>query len=357
VVVKEYAAMNDRVPVIFGAGAIGGLIGAHTARAGNAVLLVDKAADHVRRMNASGLHVFGGPEDFTARVTAALPEELPDGLDLVLLAVKSQDTEAALDVIAPRLAPNGAIVSLQNGINEPGIARRVGSERVIGAFVNFPADYKGPGEILEGSGGNVYLGELDGRQTSRLRRAADLIAPARPVVLTDNIFGFLWSKQAYASLAFATALVDASIGEVLDDERHKRVCVALARETIAVGVALGHRPEAFSDFDPSLFDPRNRAELDRVFTSLQEYGDRTRRSAKTHTGIWHDLVVRRRKTEVDPILGVVVEEGERLRVDVRLNAALVRMIHQIEDDKRAMGWHNFAELEEQARGQGKWYPF
>jgi 2-dehydropantoate 2-reductase len=347
--------MDGRMPVIYGAGAIGGLIGAHARRAGHDVLLVDKVAEHVRRMNERGLHVFGGPEEFTVPVAAAVPEDLPDGLELVLLAVKGQDTEAALDVLAPRLAPTGAIVSLQNGLNEPGIARRVGSERVIGAFVNFAADYKGPGEILEGEGGNVYLGEVDGRRSPRLRPIADLIGAARPVVLTDNILGYLWAKQAYASLAFATALVDAPIGDVLDPERNKRVCIALARETIAVGVALGHRLESFSDFDPRLYDPRDRADLDRVFASLQEYGDITRRSAKNHTGIWHDLVVRRRPTEVEPILGEVVREGERLGVDVRLNAALVRMIHEIESGRRAMGWANFDELEAMARAEDKWY--
>jgi 2-dehydropantoate 2-reductase len=349
--------MTDGRPVIFGAGAIGGLIGAYAQRAGNDVLLVDRAVDHVRHMNQQGLHVFGDHGDFTVSVAASTPEALPDGLDLVLLAVKGQDTESALDAIAPKLSDTGAIVSLQNGLNESVIARRVGPDRVIGAFVNFAADYKGPGEILEGAGGNVYLGELDGRVSARLQRIADFISPAKPVTITDNILGYLWAKQAYASLAFATALVDAPIGDVLDFERNKRVCIALSREAIAVATALGHRLEAFSDFDPHLYDPRDRAELQHTFDSLQDYGDRSRRSAKNHTGIWHDLVVRRRKTEVEPILGEMVRQAQSLGVDVRLNETLVRMIHELEDGHRAMGLHNFDELEALARSHGKWFAF
>lgn len=349
--------MPNPKPVIFGAGAIGGLIGAYTQRAGNDVLLVDKAADHVAHMNAHGLHVFGNYGDFTVPVTAATPDALPNNLDLVLLAVKGQDTETALDVIAPKLAPSGAIVSLQNGLNETVIARRVGHDRVVGAFVNFPADYKGPGQILEGAGGNVYLGELDGRASDRLQRIAALISPAKDVVVTDNILGYLWAKQAYASLAFATALVDAPIGDVLDSQRNKRVCIALSREAIAVAAALGHRLETFSDFDPYLYDPQNGTELQRTFDSLQDYGDRTKTSAKNHTGIWHDLVVRRRKTEVEPILGEMVRQGQSLGVDVRLNETLVRMIHDIEDGQREMGWHNFDQLETLARADGKWFAF
>jgi 2-dehydropantoate 2-reductase len=347
----------NSVPVIYGAGAIGALIGAYAQRAGHDLLLVDKATDHVHHMNQHGLHVYGNHGDFTVPVTAALPEDLPSDLDLVLLAVKGQDTDSALDVIAPKLAPTGAVVSLQNGLNEAVIARRIGADRVVGAFVNFAADYKGPGQILEGAGGNVYLGEVAGRLSDRLERIAALIRPAKPVVVTDNILGYLWAKQAYASLAFATALVDAPIGDVLDSARNKRVCIALSREAIAVATALGHRLEPFSDFDPSLHNPQNRADLQRTFDSLQEYGDRSRASAKNHTGIWHDLVVRRRKTEVEPILGEMVRQGHSLGVDVRLNETLVRMIHELEDGTRQMGWHNFDELEALARSQGKWHLF
>jgi 2-dehydropantoate 2-reductase len=348
--------MTNR-PVIYGAGAIGGLIGAYAQRAGFDLLLVDKVADHVEQMNRDGLHVFGSNGEFKVPVNAATPDALPDNLNLVLLAVKGQDTEAALDIIAPKLSKDGAIVSLQNGLNEAVIARRVGNERVIGAFVNFGADYKGPGQILEGAGGNVYLGEIDGRMTDRLNQIAAMIEPAKPVVITDNIYGYLWAKQAYASLAFATALVDAPIGDILDSERNKRAVIALAQEAIAVGKAQGYKHEVFSDFNPYLYAPQNATDLQLTFDSLQEYGDRSRTSAKNHTGVWHDLVVRRRKTEVEPIVGEMVRLGQSVGVDVRLNESLVRMIHEIEDGHRAMGYHNFDDLETEARVQGKWLPF
>lgn len=345
------------IPVIYGAGAIGGLIGAYAVRAGLTVVLADKAAEHVARMNAHGLHVFGSNGEFTVPARAMLPGELPDGLELVMLAVKGQDTEAALAAIAPKLSPSGAVVSLQNGLNEAIIAERVGAERTIGAFVNFGADYKGPGEILEGAGGNVYLGEIDNRVSERLETVARYIRPARPVVITANINGYLWAKMAYASLGFATALMDATIGEVLDSEQRKRVIIALCQETIAVGRALGYTLEPFSDFDPRVYAPKNRAELQATFDSLQEYGDRSRKSAKDHTGIWHDLVVRKRKTEVEPIVGAMVRQGQALGIDVRLNETLVRMIHEIEDGQRKMVAENFDELETQARAEAKWLAF
>src|ERR671939_633855 len=153
---------------VFGAGAIGGTVGAHMVRGGESVLFVDRDADHVRAMQQHGLTIRGFAETFTVPVEATTPEALPDRLETVLLAVKAPATEAAVRSFADRLAPDGCVVSLQNGLNEELIARLVGCERTIGAFVNFSADYLEPGLIHFGGRGTFVLGELDGRGTPRL---------------------------------------------------------------------------------------------------------------------------------------------------------------------------------------------
>ncbi|MDX6453922.1 MAG: 2-dehydropantoate 2-reductase, partial [Gaiellaceae bacterium] len=108
--------------VVVGAGAIGGTVGARLARDGHDVLLCDADPEHVAAVNDRGLTIEGPVEQFTVRVQAVSPAELPRRLGAVLLAVKSQHTGAALDAIGPRLAPDGFVVSLQNGVNEPVIA-------------------------------------------------------------------------------------------------------------------------------------------------------------------------------------------------------------------------------------------
>src|SRR6185312_613436 len=97
-----------------------------------------------------GLAIEGPVEAFTIEAPAVSPEELPDELHAVLLAVKSQHTGDALAAIAPRLADDGFVVSLQNGVNEPEIAAQIGERRTVGAFVNFGADYLEPGRIFLG---------------------------------------------------------------------------------------------------------------------------------------------------------------------------------------------------------------
>ena len=174
--------------VVVGAGAIGGTVGARLARDGHDVLLCDADPEHVAAVNAHGLEIEGPVEQFTVRLPAVLPGELPDELGAVLLAVKSQHTGAALDAIAPRLAPDGFVVSLQNGVNEPAIAERIGEGRTVGGFVNFGADYLAPGRIFVGGKGALYVGELDGGESERLARLVRDLPDAKP---TGNILGYL----------------------------------------------------------------------------------------------------------------------------------------------------------------------
>ena len=132
---------------IVGAGAIGGTLGAYLARAGHDIAFVDSAEDHVRAINRHGLQI-EGTETFTVQIPAITPDQMRGPLGLVFLAVKTMHTDAGARQIAPHLAPDGAVVSMQNGFNEERIAAVVGRQRTIGAFVNFGGDYQEPGRIM-----------------------------------------------------------------------------------------------------------------------------------------------------------------------------------------------------------------
>jgi 2-dehydropantoate 2-reductase len=308
--------------VVVGAGAIGGTIGARLARDGHDVLLCDADPEHVAAVNERGLTIEGPVEQFTVRVQAVSPDELPDGLRAVLLAVKSQHTGAALDAIGPRLAPDGFVVSLQNGVNEPVIAARIGEERTVGAFVNFGADYLAPGRIFVGGQGALYVGELDGRDSERLARLVRDLPDAKS---TGNILGYLWAKEAYGAMLFATAVSDLSIADALAEPRYRTLFVRLAQEVLAVAPVA---PEPFDGFEPD--------DLEASVGRLVEFN---RRSAKTHSGIYRDLAVRKRKAETAILEDL---EGPLLRRTLEL-------IHQIEDGGRTCEVSNLELLAAYAR--------
>jgi 2-dehydropantoate 2-reductase len=313
--------------VVVGAGAIGGTVGALLARDGHSVLFCDADAEHVAAINERGLAVEGPLEQFTVQAAAVSPDELPTGIGVVLLCVKHQHTAAAVAQIAPRLAADGFIVSLQNGMNEPIIAEAVGEERTVGAFVNFGADYLAPGRIHYAGRGAFFIGEVDGRPSERVERLVREIGVARP---TDNIFGYLWSKEAYGAMLFATAVSDLSIADALAEPRYRLLFLRVAQEVLAAATA---RPKPFDGFDP--FD------LEGSIDRLVEFN---RRSAKTHSGIYRDLAVRKRKTE--PILDGL--EGPLVRRTMEL-------IREIEDGRRICEVANLELLAAHARCE-EWEP-
>ena len=336
--------MPERQPLlIWGAGAIGGVLGAYWARAGIPVLMVDIVPEHVQACRTSGLNISGPVEQFRQVVPSVQPAELQGQYDTIVLAVKAQATEAAASMLKAHLAPGGFVLSAQNGLNELDLSRIVGAERTMGCFVNFGADRLGPGEILFGNRGAVVVGEIDGAPRPRTRQMHRDLAIFEPdAVLTDNIWGYLWGKLAYGAMLFATALTTDSMTVNFADARRFIVFDQLAREVMAVASARGVVPVGFNGFDPACFAPgASDAGARASIAALAEFN---RHTAKTHTGIYRDLAVRKRKTEVDPQIGCIAELGREAGVATPAITCLVALIHDIEEGRRPMAFETFGVL-------------
>ena len=128
-------------------------------------------------------------------------------------------------------------------------------------------------------------------------------------VLTQNIWGYLWGKLVYGALLFGTAVTNDSIADVLANLDVRPVLTRLGQEVGAVAAAEGVRTEAFDGFDPAAFRPD--AAQSAIDTSFADMVAHNRKSAKSHSGIWRDLAVRKRKTEVVAQLGPIVEVAAR----------------------------------------------
>ena len=330
---------------VFGAGAIGGITGAELTRAGHDVLLVDRAADHVAAMNAAGLTVERRDGVSTVRVRAITPDALGGGLELVLLAVKSQDTPAALDALTPRLAQDGAIVSMQNGLNEELIATAVGARRTVGCLVNWAADWTAPGRIVHGGEGALVLGELDGRPSPRVSGLAKLLDVVAPTRVSDNILGYTWAKHVYGALLVATAVVDAHVYDVVERSPDvQRMLIALVMESMRVADAAGIRLEAFDEYDPADYRAAAHGDGAARERAMSIIARHYRAHTKTKTGIWRDLAVRRRPTEVGALLGATVAKARTLGLTMPLTERLIAMIADLERGRRVMTWDNVDEL-------------
>jgi 2-dehydropantoate 2-reductase len=329
----------DADPIlIWGAGAIGGTIGAYWARAGQRVVFVDIVPEHVALIRQRGLAVEGPIETFVAPPAPAFTPDKVEGVyKRVVLAVKAQHTEAAVRQLAPHLAADGYVLSAQNGLNELTIADVVGEARTMGCFVNFGSDYLEPGRILFGGRGAVVVGELGGKTTPRVRDMHALLKLFEPnAELTDNIWGYLWGKLGYGALLFATALTNESIADALDSERHFDMYRRLAGEAMQVARTRGVKPLGFNGYDPQAFMPGvSEAETKASIAAMVAHN---RRSAKSHSGIWRDIAVRKRKTEIDAQIAIIGRIGRESGIKTPLIDRLVELIHDVEDGRCPQAW-------------------
>jgi 2-dehydropantoate 2-reductase len=326
---------------VVGAGAIGGITGAHLARAGHRVTFVDRDAGHVAAIRHNGLEV-GGVREFAVRVPALLPHEVSGWIQTLVLAVKALHTREALEPLVPWLAPDGFVLSMQNGLEEEKIAALVGRERTIGAFLTFGGFYERPGRVIYSGPGSLRVGELDGRITDRVTTLARVLSEFHPTEATGNIQGFLWGKLILGTIYFATATVDADVADILGRSDARGVLAALATEAAAVAGALRVKVEPVDGFDPLAV--RLGAPEDAAAAAWDAQIAYWRRGLARRTGVWRDLAVRRRRTEGGPILGALIGAAERAAVPIPRVRVLAGIIREIEDGRRAMRWENLEEI-------------
>ena len=311
---------------VIGSGAIGGTLGAHMIRAGHDITLCDADEAHVAAIRERGLIIEGPVNEFTVAAHAITPAELPDRVDHATVAVKSLHTRDAAELLRGRLAPGGYVLTVQNGLTADTLVAAVGRERVVSSFVNFGADVMAPGRIMQGNIGTFRVGELDGGPvTERVRDLVDALPYAEA---TGNVLGYLWGKEAYGAMLWAGAVSDLTIAEHLEDPRYRPLMLAVAREVLAQAPVT---VEGFDGFEPDDLE----GSLDRLATF-------NRNSAKQYSGIYRDLVVRKRKTEIDEVLR---------DINGPIFNKVAEIIHDIEAGRRVNERANLDELADFAAGR------
>jgi len=228
--------------VVMGAGGVGGFFGAKLARAGHAVTVVARGA-HLDAIRRGGLTVRSAVEgEFTVAVEAV---ERPDGrppADLILLAVKSFDTDAALAAVRPAVGPATAVLSLQNGVEAvERIDAALGPGHAVGGAAYVFAAVEAPGVIVHRFAGRIALGEPAGGTSPRAERLGEALAKAGiPVEVVPDIRRVLWEKYVLiCAQAGATALTRCPTGVVRAVPETWRLYRTLAEEMAALAAAAG----------------------------------------------------------------------------------------------------------------------
>jgi 2-dehydropantoate 2-reductase len=316
---------------IIGAGAIGCVVGGMLTKAGRDVTLIDQWPEHVETMKRQGLRLSGTCGDHTVRVKAIHVHELQlvtVPFDAVFIAVKSYDTEWATALALGYLArPDGVVVDFQNGVNDERVAAVAGRERTLGCVITIGAGMYEPGHAIRTDSQTIgfKIGELDGRETDRARRLAEVVSDVAKAVVTPNLFGERWSKLTVNCMANPLAgLSGLGSAEIRSEPGPARVAVQVAAEAITVGRRCGHEVEPIYGIDTQRFvDGAAGRDLDRL---LADMAAGAKKLAGGRPSMLQD-VMRGRRTEIDYLNGFVAAEGRNVGIPTPFNDAVVAAFH------------------------------
>ncbi len=283
--------------LVMGAGAIRAYFGARLHQAGEEVVFCARGRN-LQALKEHGLELKSPRGDFHGRVTATDNPRECAPYDLVLFCVKAYDTEAAAKSLAGCLAPGGAVLTLQNGVeSEARLAEHFGREAIMAGCARAGVELVAPGKILHVTTGVIEYGELDGGETPRALKITDAFRRAGIYgELVADIFTFRWSKLLWnAAFNTVTTLTRRTVGEVLDDPDGAALIRTLMDETLAVAQADGAK-----------------LGTDRI-ESLLEHSRKNLRALKTSTRQDYD---RGTRLEFDALSGGVVRAAHRHQVAV-----------------------------------------
>ena len=325
--------MEKRLAVL-GAGAIGGSIGADLEHAGHDVVIIDQWPAHIEAMKADGLRVVMPDEQMHVAVRAYHLCEvctLNREFDIVILAAKSYDTAWMTEFIKPYLKPDGAVVGVQNGMNNETIASKVGAGRTVGCAFELSAEVFTPGLIQRNSSHQAAwfgLGELHGEITPRLRELEKIMSNVGRVSLTTNISGAKWSKLINSSMILAPfGMLGMQSWQATEIPEVITLCIRLGRETMAVGAALGLRMEPIFGLTAEEFIGSTDEIVEKLLRTLLEHHGKNLKKVR---GVVLQDYLKGRYTETDYLSGLVVKKGKDVGVPTPANAAVTEISRRIQ---------------------------
>jgi len=298
--------------VIVGPGAMGCLFAAFLARKGQDVWILDKHKERSARINLQGISVEGVAGNWQVNVQAAANAQEISNPDLAIICVKTYDTKSA--AISAKALPgeNFSVLTLQNGIgNVELISEVVGAERVIGGVTNLGATLLDTGKVRYAGKGETIIGRLDGRITVDLRSIREVFIKAGlETRVSRDIKSFLWSKLVInAGINALTAVTRLNNGKLLDFEFSRKILKMAVNE--AVKVAKRKRIKLAYEDPLTKVEAVCEATADNVSSMLQD-------------------VLKKKRTEIDSINGVIVRQAEELGLSAPVNIMLVDLIKTIE---------------------------
>lgn len=325
---------------IYGAGSLGTILGAYITKNGGEIELINRNAGHVEALQTKGAHITG-TVDFVQKVNAYTIDRMEGVYDIIFLMTKQQENRSVVTLLKDFLAPDGVIVTLQNGLPELLIGEIVGENRVLGCTVAWGATMTAPGvceltsspDALSFSLGS--FSKTPNRHFGEVKRLLELMGK---VEVDENFIGTRWSKLLInAAFSGMSAVCGDTFGAVAKNRKSRRIVQAIIKECIDVCAKAGIRIEPVQGKDiVRLLDYKNTVKKAVSFAIIPLA---IRKHALLKASMLQDLE-HGKKTEVDAINGSVCAYGRKVGVPTPMNDKVVEIIHSIEEGRLVPSFDN-----------------
>ncbi len=325
---------------IYGAGSLGTILGAYISKAGVAIELINRNKAHIEALKAKGAQVTGTVQ-FVQPVMAYTPDEMNGQYDILFLMTKQQHNAEVVTMLKNYLAPDGVLVTFQNGLPEMQIADILGEERVLGCTVAWGATLQSPGICELTSEPNALsfsLGSISAQRSKHFDKVKEVLELMGTVDVEENFLGTRWSKLLInASFSGMSAVLGCTFGEAAAPRESRLIVQALIKECIDVCQKGGIHIEPVQGKDiVKLLNYTNSLKKTLSYLIIPIA---IRKHAKLKASMLQDLE-KGKLTEVEAINGAVSAYGRKVGFPTPMNDCVVQIIHDIEQGKLTSSFDN-----------------
>ena len=294
---------------VLGVGAMGSVYAGLLAQAGNEVWAIDVSHEHIEAIRTRGLRVEGASGDHTIQLNATMDAEKAGHCDLIILATKAMQVEAAARSAKPLIGKNTTVLTIQNGIgSSEKVAALLGKERVtVGVAGGFGASIEAPGHVHHNGMELIRLGEIKGPVSQRLKDITAVWTSAGfNAKAYDDIQQMIWEKLICNVCYSGVCTVSGSrIGQVLNDDGLWQIAKGCAGEAYQVAMAKGIK-----------------VDIDEPVSYVRAFGEKMP-NAKPSMLLDH---LAGRTSEIEAINGAIVREGANADVSTTFNGIMTALI-------------------------------
>jgi len=298
--------------VIVGPGAMGCLLAAFLSKAKEDIWILDYNKERAAKITQGGISLTGISGEWLVKAKASSEIKDTGIADLIIICVKSYDTKAAITHAKALVGESTSVLTLQNGLgNIEIISEVIGADKVIGGVTNLGATLLDIGKTKHAGKGETIIGRLDGKITAEMRSIRDIFNKVNlEMRISKDIKSLLWSKlMINAGINALTAITRLNNGKLTEFEGTRRIM----REAVTEAVRIAKRKRIKLLYDDPL------AKVEAVCEA----------TAGNVSSMLQD-VLRKKRTEIDFINGVIVRFGQELSIPVPANAILVDLVKTIE---------------------------